>query len=317
MDGLLNRGTFVLSIDLELGRGPAQCRTCNEVMAPLLKLMERFRIRATWAVMGNMLPDRTNSINGTYRLECGRLSGAQSSLNKPEAGSFSETKAVPALYCKDIIPQVMRCKVPQEIGCHTFSHIRVGDPSCSQEQFESELNACKSAAGNIGVNLRSFVFPYNSVGHLDSLRSYGFTSYRGNSPVWHDRLPILLRRPAHLLEHWLSIAPPVLPVSCEKGLFNIPASYFYACGSGWGRMIPVMLRIGKVKKGLHLAARRRRLFHLWFHPFNFTDNPRKWLKGLEAIFIEVCRYRKAGLLENRTMAEVARELRRTDINLAK
>ena len=96
--------------------------------------------------------------------------------------------------------------------------------------------------------------------------------------------------------------------SCKMGVWNLPASYFYVCGAGWGTMIPISLRINKVKKGLRLAARKQRLFHLWFHPFNLASNPQVWLKGLESIFAEVHRYREMGLLENPTMGELACEL---------
>jgi hypothetical protein len=277
MNGLVKRGAFLLSIDTELGESPAGIQLSREAIARLLELMERYQIRATWAVLGRMLLDQP--LNG-----------------------------VPSQYDKDIVKQILTCGVPQEIGCHTFSHIRVGAPSCSRECFESELRACQSAAEKIGVTLQSFVFPWNSVGHLDSLRKYGFITYRGPSPIWFAGLPIPLRRLAHLLDHLLLIPPPVVMASCEMGVWNLPASYFYVCGAGWGKMIPISLRVNKVKKGLRLAARKRRLFHLWFHPFNLASNPQLWLKGLESVFAEVCRYRETGLLENPTMGELAREL---------
>jgi hypothetical protein len=92
------------------------------------------------------------------------------------------------------------------------------------------------------------------------------------------------------------------------GIWNLPASYFYVSGARWGKLIPGSLRVFKARQGLRLAARKRRLFHLWFHPFNLADNTDMWLKGLESIFAEVSRYRDGGLLENFTMGEAATEL---------
>ena len=58
------RGAFLLSIDTELAWGTvhlgldksyqAQYAQCREVINRLLELMERFEIKATWAVVGHL-----------------------------------------------------------------------------------------------------------------------------------------------------------------------------------------------------------------------------------------------------------------------
>jgi hypothetical protein len=88
----------------------------------------------------------------------------------------------------------------------------------------------------------------------------------------------------------------------------LPASYFYPPADGGWKLLPVALRVGKVKQGLRQAVRKRRIFHLWFHPFNLAGNPDGLLNGLESIFAEFSRYREAGVLENPTMGELARNL---------
>ena len=274
MNSLLERGTFVLSIDNELDEGSARYSICRKVVDALLELMERFDIHATWAVLGYQFP-------------------GQSYYNYDDG---------------NVVQQILHCKVHQEIGSHTFSHIRVGDPNCTQERFESELLAFQAAAKVVGVNLSSFVFPWNSVGYLDSLYKYGYIAYRGPSADWFAELPASLRRLAHLLYHWFFIPVPPTVATYEQSIWNLPASYYYVCGAGWGKMIPISLRIHKVKKGLSLAARERGLFHLWLHPFNLVNNQHVWLKGLEIIFAEIRRYREEGLLENLTMGELARTL---------
>jgi hypothetical protein len=40
-------------------------------------------------------------------------------------------------YGSDIVQNIINCKVSQVIGCHTFSHVRVGEPGCSRECFAS------------------------------------------------------------------------------------------------------------------------------------------------------------------------------------
>jgi hypothetical protein len=312
LNSLLDRGAFVLSIDTELGRGSEQIRLCQEVVNPLLELMERFDIRATWALLGYMFKAKCYSVSSA---NCLGLSPGHRmrALGEPftEGPCTQQLSSAPSWSGENAVQQILNCAVPQEIGCHTFSHMKVGDPSCSRECFESDLIACQSEAKKLGVNLRSFIFPWNSVGHLDSLHRCGFIAYRGPSHSWFTNLPVSMRRLAHLLDHVLLIPPPVVTASYEKGVWNLPASYFYACGAGWGKMIPISLRLNKVKKGLRQAVKKRRIFHLWFHPFNLVHNPQVWLKGLENIFTEVNRYRKMGLLENPSMVELACELQRS------
>jgi peptidoglycan/xylan/chitin deacetylase (PgdA/CDA1 family) len=238
--------------------------------------MEKYSIRATWAVLGQAF--------------------------KPE-DDFQKGRS--------IVQDIRDCRIPQEIGCHTFSHIRANSPTCSKELFESELNKCQTASKNAGFEFESFVFPWNSVGYLDSLKKFGYSSYRGNSGDWYEGMPPNASRIAHLLDHWLMIKSPVVYGLNEQGIWNLPASYFYASGAGWGKLIPIQLRVWKVKQGLRLAAGKRGQFHIWFHPFDFAADPKWWLQGLESIFIEVNRYREEGSLENLTMGELADKLKNT------
>jgi len=305
MNSLLERGAFILSIDVEPNVKLPRDPICQEVTSLLLELIAQFKIHATWAVQGNLLLDR-NEINVENQLpgviaDYQKLSSTESLAGKP----YTRLNRAPSWHGKSVIQQILSCKTYQEIGCHTFSHIRVGDSSCTREQFEAELKACQQEFGRFGVTPYSFVFPWNSVQYVDSLRNYGYIAYRGPSPDWYARLPVFLQRLAHAVDHWLLIPSPVPTVSCEMGVWNLPASYYYVCGKGWGKMIPTQLRERKAREGLRLAVRKRRLFHLWFHPFNLVRNTRVWLRGLENIFAEVNRYRDSGLLENLTMGEAA------------
>jgi hypothetical protein len=95
----------------------------------------------------------------------------------------------------------------------------------------------------------------------------------------------------------------------EEGLWNIPASYFYPTTYPWWGRIFGQSRVGKVKLGLRQAIKKGGVFHLWLHPFNLASQPDKLLGGLETIFVEVCRYRDAGLLDNLTMGGLAHQLK--------
>lgn len=313
MNGPGNRGTFMLSIDTELDEGSPRYPECRDIVDALLQLMESFEIHATWAVLGYMFFD---SRQPDTRLRAQEIvKGWQRDLGK----SFTEAMYHDLTQGRDVLGLIRSCRVHQEIGCHTFSHVRAGGPDCTSERFEAELEASQSAASSVGVTLHSLVFPWNSIGHLERLSKYGLTTYRGRSGDWFAGWPAPLQRVAHLVYHWLPLPPPDAVETYHHGVWNLPASYYYVCGAGWGKMIPISLRVNKVKRGLRLAARKGGLFHLWFHPFNFADSPEMWLGGLEKIFAEVCRYRDAGRLDNLTMEELAASLERRkgqEVNLS-
>ena len=158
------------------------------------------------------------------------------------------------------------------------------------------------------MTLQSFVVPRNSVGHLDVLAEVGFTTYRGITRHWSERLPGIVSRVCRQLDHFLPLSPPVVLPKKEEELWNIPASYFYPSSYRWWGRILGQTRIRKVKLGLRKAAKKRRVLHLWLHPFNLASQPDKLLGSLETTFAEVCRYRDLGLLDNMTMGELAHNL---------
>ncbi|NDU79241.1 hypothetical protein GWI34_42670, partial [Actinomadura sp. DSM 109109] len=56
-------------------------------------------------------------------------------------------------------------------------------------------------------------------------------------------------------------------------------------------------------------AKDRSLFHLWFHPYNVTADPRRALAALDRICAEAARLRDAGRVDTLTMGELAASLR--------
>lgn len=326
MNSLLERGAFIISIDTELAWGSVhigqikryqvQYSRCREVISRLLELMERFEIRATWAVVGHLFLDECHPVNGVKHPEIIRPGYQWFPGDWFAADPCTRLEDAPDWYGKDIVKQILTCGVPQEIGCHTFSHVQVGDPGCSRDCFESELRACRLEAEQLDLVLQSFVFPRNSVGHLEVLAEAGFVAFRGPAPNWFGRLPGMASRIGHLLDNLLSLPPLVVSPQRETGLWNLPASYYYPPTDRWWGLIPVSLRAYKVKQGLRQAAKQRSLFHMWFHAFNLASNPERLLGGLEKIFTEFCGYRQAGLLDNLTMGELARVLQPQEVQAA-
>ncbi len=314
-DGIARRqGTFVFSLDTEMAWGQlhrgsyagheADFARTREVIAKLVELFEQYEIRGTWATVGHLFLESCTKKDGLAHPEIIRPKYSWFGNDWLHRDPCSNVKDAPWWYGPDVIETIKSCKVRQEIGCHNFSHVIVGDPGCSAETFESELIASREAAKRHGVDMKSFVFPRNAIGHLNVLSRNGFTSYRGVAPAWFESLPGPLVRFGRLADTFLPIGTPITQPEFDGTLTDIKASYFYRHRNGWAKMVPVSVQVTKAVRSIRRAAREGAIFHMWTHPFNVASSPARLLGGLERIFQEVSRLRDSGLLISRTMTEV-------------
>ena len=316
---LLPRGACVLSIDVELAWGTfdhggyAKYHKSFDRVRPIVTaLLERFRehqVRATWAVVGHLFLESCRKQNGVAHPELVRAQHDWFPEDWLSRDPGSNLEEAPHWYGRDLIEQIAADSQGHEIGSHSFSHVIFGDAGCSREAARSELAHCTDLAQEvIRRNLRSFVFPRNAPGHLGELRDAGFQVFRGPDPWWFEKLPSrLLRRAGHFADDLLMLRPPVVqPVYVDPpGLWNVPGSMLYQSRHGLRRLIPIEARVRKAKRGIRSAIEQRKVFHLWFHPFNLADDEAQLLDGLERILAFAEEYRSRGELDILTMGELA------------
>ncbi len=312
---LLPNGIFVLSIDTELCWGVVdkpdrldknikyyeQSRDC---IVDILKLLEKYNISATWAIVGHLFLEECVSENGQKHSDIPRSTYPWYSKDWFEESPCSNCREAPLWYGQDIIEKIMNCSVYQEIASHSFAHIPYGDINTKRITVQADLANCVFEAQKLNLELKSFVYPRNNVGYIDELSNFGFKAYRGEEPIWYRRFPQKIRRICHIVDQVLAISPPVSLPEYDQGLYNIPSSMFYRPMNGLRRLIPVKLKISKARKGIRNAIRDKKVFHLWFHPFNIATNREKLLYGLEEIFKEVYSNREKGELESKSMDEI-------------
>ncbi len=313
-----DRGVFTLSLDFELAWGsrdiagdPSPLLEASRVIRAhvfpgLLQTLDDLDIVATWATVGHLFLD------GATR----RQGGLHPDLVPPRhrwapepwlAGVPAGVEAEhPEYYARSLVLELR--DAGQEVGCHSFSHPIFSDVGCSQRTAESELVHCLKVAAELGITLRSFVYPRNCVGHLDVLARHGFTCWRGREPVWYNRprVPISLRRAAHFADvAWAGSPPTVLPYQDEHGMWCIPASGSFLPYHGLRRAIPLSRRVKRAIRGIDEAVLQRRVSHLWLHPLNLADAPSAMLEALRSVLTHAARRRDRGELDIVPMAELA------------
>lgn len=315
----LEKGIFTISLDFELiwgtfdlfGLGEYFWEACKreryEVIDRLLELFNEFEIPGTWCTVGHLFLDKCEA-NGN---------GKHPEIARPQHDWYKEDwfacdpcgneETDPLFYGKSLIEKIKNNQVKQEIGSHSFSHIIFGDDGCSSEAARTDIAACVEAAENLDIKLNSFVFPRDRVGHLDLLKEYGFTTYRGAIPKWYEQGEdrSVVKRLAHLWDVVTAATPPtVLPELEKNGLVNIPGSMIFFPVQGIRRYIPMSRRVKRAQKGLDAAVEEKKIFHLWFHPTNMAFESDQMFDGLRAIIEYAAKLREAGDLEILSMSEI-------------
>jgi hypothetical protein len=309
----LSRGALVISLDLELAWGtrgrplasqvPPFLDGTREAIRQLLAIFERYEVGATWAFVGGLLLGQ-----GTKGERHPWLS-RDAYADVPAGDAASQ----PHWYGEDILDALVTCQATQELGCHTLTHLFVDGSPEGRKPFRRELKLFLELMDDMYLDKpRSFIFPKAHMGHFDVLAEMGFRSFRGPEPKWFEQLPGRIPSAAlRMIDARLGVAPQVQdPQLLADNVWMVPSSQFYSPMLSVGKHVSVEARVRKAIKGLHLAAKQRKVFHLWTHPFNLGVGTEQLMGGLRRIVAEAARMRDAGLLDVVTMGDLSAELDR-------
>jgi hypothetical protein len=311
------RAQFVISIDLEMSWGSvhhgqphddAPYRTEREIVADVLELMERHRIAATWAIVGHLFLSACASTNGHPHPEVTPPEYPWLDMAWYDLDPTSDVVTSPTWYGPDLVTAVRNCPQPQEIGSHSFGHLIAGDPACSEAAFRSDTAAAKAVAVAEDIELRSYVYPRNSIGHLDELAAAGFTSFRGNTP---DRFPGHTgwrRKAAAAVDMVYPLSSATVHAVRHGDLVDVPQTYLFDPASSTAERLGTKVWSRLVRRRLRHAVRTGSLFHLWFHTHNFAPRRERARVAMDDLFREARTHIDAERLENLTMGEVADRL---------
>ena len=81
-------------------------------------------------------------------------------------------------------------------------------------------------------------------------------------------------------------------------MVNIPGSMLFRVRHfGSRKNMPVSILQTKGLKGLQAAVDQKKIFHIWFHPFNFGFKMEEHLNAFEAVLKKASKLRDEGKLE--------------------
>lgn len=334
MNSLPNKGVFLLDIEVELAWGIIDKRIdrkrlrstserVREHLGSILLLLDRYAVPATWGIVGHLMLSRCASASSMPHPEMPRPSYTWMTRDWYENDPCTTIAEEPAFYGKDIVDKIIeytgKKQDPEDIACHSFSHQLFGDTGCTKAVAEAEVKRCLSLLEeNYGLQPRVFIFPRDSVGHLDILRDEGFASFRGSIPrsikysETDERIISRFRRnvslAVYLASFYASIPPPVVRPKIENGLVNVPGSLCY----NKKRFIALNLIVKKAKKGIDRAIKEKKAFHLYTHLINFgvAPSPADFILGFEEILAYASSKREKNQLDIMTLHRLAEAYKR-------
>lgn len=291
------KGKFVISLDFELLWGVFDVidfekkqdyfKNTRLIIPHILSSFKKFSISVTWATVGmlfnknweewnmNMpadLPDYTNPYLSAYRF------GKQIQNKKTEKFCFAP----------DLIKQISETP-GQEIGTHTYSHYYCLEPGEGINTFKADLRMAVNLAKNINITLDSLVFPRNQIKeeYLEVCNKMGIKNVRSNPSSWYwedVKSNSLLSKLGRTGDAYLPFGKKtylLFEQMDNKLPLKQPSSRF---------LRPVeknsflrKLKLKRIFSEMTSAAQNKEIYHLWWHPHNFGDQPEESLKDLNLI----------------------------------
>ena len=297
-------GALVISLDFELhwgvrdhvGRHDPLYRRLPEARRAVTELTALFAsrsIHATWATVGFLFASTRQELDA-------HLPDERPTYERAEFDPYVETIGVDEEHDPEHLAgslvDLIATTAGQEVGSHTFSHYYCLDPGQEESTFRADLAAAQSIARGRGLEMTSLVLPRNqwNPAYTNAVLDNGFGCIRGPQRTWgyearrsdHDGP---LRRGARLADTYVGLSPPPTTAWSDvldpSGLCNVPASAFMRPFAPSRKGLEP-LRLARLRAGLRHAAQRGRIFHLWWHPHNFSENQKRNFSVLEGVLDE-------------------------------
>ncbi|TVZ28231.1 polysaccharide deacetylase [Gillisia sp. Hel_I_86] len=302
-----NKGFLVISLDFELLWGvfdkvdhkdkKLYFENTRKVIPKILNLFSEYNIHCTWATVGmsfnrnfeeweankpTTLPEYINSSLSAYQY---------GDLLKTELSDLS-------CFAKDLISQIKNTP-NQEIGTHTYSHYYCLEDGQTLASFKADLEKSISVARAMDIELKSLVFPRNQFNesYLKVCYELGIENVRSNPTDWYwkDTQSTSLKNKlfrtgdAYFGSNNKSYKIKELnkidgkPLSQKASRLLRPYSTNFFLNS---------LKLKRITSEMTYAAKNGEIYHLWWHPHNFGNNPNENLSDLRKLLEH---YKKCGI----------------------
>ncbi|WP_059172550.1 polysaccharide deacetylase family protein [Bacillus sp. FJAT-27445] len=295
-------GTFIISLDFELFWGvhdiyekndyEENVRGAHTVVVSLLELFSRYKIHATWAIVGMIYFKNMEQLKKMIPANKPAYSQKKlSSYHYMETHSI-EKNDINLFFAPQLVERIASAPA-QEVATHTFSHYYCLEEGQTLEQFSADLQLAQWLNRERGWEIKSIVFPRNQVNeeYLKECKRLGLAAYRGNEDSWAYRMESsertrYVKRAFRLLDRYINLfGHHTFELAAEDAssiLVNIRSSRYLAKVSERLKWLEG-LRLHRIKSEMSHAAKYGKAYHLWWHPHDFGRNIEENMGFLEEI----------------------------------
>lgn len=295
----MEKGIFCISLDFEKYWGvhdvsdwqskEAELVKVKEVVFQLLAVFESNQIHATWAFVGLLAHPNFEDI---LEQELQTIPYLNQTYSPFPLENEKYTNIPNSITCAlDELRKIKKTRF-QELASHTFSHLYSSEEGMSSQIFEADMRKMKTIEKLLGITFDSIIFPRNQINQvfIEICEAHGFIAYRGNqkSAPWNNSTfdeESFLKRAKRLIDAYYPISKTeeysLGDIKAKKKIINIAASRFLRpISTRWGFEDQKLKRI---KDEMTKAARQNQIYHLWWHPHNFSFNTEAHFEQLDSI----------------------------------
>jgi len=253
----LEKGMFIISIDVDVGSRELGVINRGKNDANVSRHMSEYRVGEIEELALPMFVETFNDfeIPVTFAIR----------------GQLTEVN-------DSILGLLLKSSVKHDVGAHGYYHREF--TNLSRNEAENELNMISEGMKKFGIIPRSFVFPKNSVAHIDLLERYGYKCYRSYGGFTND----------------------CMYIEKQGQLYNVHPSLYLDQG----------VTLTFLKHILDISIARKLPFHVWFHLRNFGEKQESFQKVIDNVFSLLFRYakkkEKEGVLTFETMLSAAQKV---------
>lgn len=314
------QGIFTISLDFELLWGifdkvgneysPRYFQNSREVIPDMLQVFYKNEIHATWATVGMLFAENEE--------EWAHYSPVQTpSYRKAKLSPYAFVKKYGLTSQVHFAPDLIRLILDtpgQELGSHTYAHYYTLERGQSPEQFRMDLAAAqKISEEKFGIRMTSLVFPRNHINelYLPICLEAGYKQVRSNPKSWFWQET----QHEELSKKWFRAADCFIPIGCRSSYppndlqhgedepLLIPASRILMPISKNNKLFS-NVRLGRVKSEMEYAAKNNRIYHLWWHPHNFANDPIQAMVELDEIMVLFRHLKQKYGMQSMNMGEI-------------
>lgn len=294
----MKQGYLVISLDFELLWGvfdkvnyhekKTYFQNTKEVIPEILSFFNEYEISCTWATVGMLFNEDWREWKNNRPNELPKYANRNlSPYNFGEKINVRETEAM--CFAPDLIQMIINTP-GQELATHTYSHYYCSEEGQTPAAFRADLEQAIYMAEKFGVDLNSLVFPRNQLNkeYLAICYELGIKTVRSNPDNWY----------------WKETQE----TSFFKKLFRTGDAYFGLKDKSYSlsevrkkQAIPSQqkasrllrpystskflnyLKLKRIKAEMSDAAKKKEIYHLWWHPHNFGDHPEENLADLKVL----------------------------------